>query len=338
MKRNRIYILTVPVVLILSSCATMFNSKTTDLIISSSIPASFIINTDTINNSTKNAYISVARDNKPLIVTAFNDTISKTVTVKPHSSFAYWLNAYPNLHLWTGFWIDTKTQKRFAYPKTIYIDLQKRDSAYLRYIPLDDPYGKYLNIVKFTPLKILGTLNPGVEIAYERKLNNSFSTQVMASYLLPISLWNIKYDFRPNIKGYRFAIEEKFYWQNSAPMGPYLSLEFNYLRNQYYDEAYFGVALPDLDSNNNYLDTYGIKKRYSSINLKIGYQYVVKRLTVDIYCGLGIRYRDVVHFDRINPEDEMEIPGSFNIYYNSIVSGKYWEFCIPLNMRLGWTF
>jgi len=328
--------------MLLSSCATIFNSKTTNLTIITSEPSKLIFDKDTLKNYTTNKNITVNRDKKPLIVTVCNDSLMKTVKINSKNSFAYWLNLYPNWHLWTGFIIDTKTKRRYTYPKTVFIDFNKKDSTYLTYKPLDKLYDKKSsNILKLTPLKLVGLINPSIEMSYERKTGRSFSTQIMASYLLPISIMDIGSDFKPNIKGFRVSVEEKFYLKKSAPLGPYLSFEFNYLKNQYKDIWNFGIE--DIYSDTtynftNYPDTFGIKKQTFSFNLKLGYQLIVRRLSFDFYAGLGIRYKDVSHFDRINPNDEMEMPRHPNIYYYTNKEGKYWTISIPLNVRIGWIF
>lgn len=315
----------------------MFNSKKTSLTIITSKPSNLVFDKDTIKNLSTSNSLTVDRDNKPIIVTAITDSLTKTVSIKSKNSFAYWLNIYPNWHLWTGFYIDTKTKKRYTYPKTVYIDLATNDSSYLTYKPFDN----YRNIFKITPLKLVGIVNPSIELSYERRTVRSFSTQLMASYLLPISVMDIGNDFKPEIKGFRVSIEEKYYIKKSAPLGPYVSFEFNYLNNKYKDIWNFGVKNIYSDTTynfTNYPDTFGIKKQTYSFNLKIGYQLIVKRLSFDFYAGLGLRYKDVRHFDRINSNDEMEMPRHPNIYYYTNLDGKYWSISIPLNARIGWIF
>lgn len=341
MKIHILHILLASLVLTLCSCATMFNSKNTSVTIITSKPCKLVLNYDTIKYYSAFNSIIVERDRKPIVVTSFTDSLTKTISIKSKNSFAYLLNIYPNWHLWTGFYIDTKTKKRYTYPKTVYIDLATPDSSYLTYKPLDKPYAAHSNIFKITPLKLTGMVNPSIELSYERRTGRSFSTQLMASYLLPMSIIDIGTNFNPDIKGYRLSIEEKYYLKKSAPLGPYMSFEVNYLNNQYKDIWNFEVNNNYPNSANKfsyYTDTIGINKQTYSFNLKLGYQSIFKRLAIDFYIGLGLRYKDVRHFDRINPTDEMEMPMHTNIYYYSNLDGKYWTLSIPLNIRIGWTF
>lgn len=341
MKRYYLPIISAILILTLNSCATLFNSKWTNVTIITSAPSKALLDGKSLNYYGTRKLITIDRSNQPLKITAYNDSVSKTISVKPINSFAYWLNAYPSIHFWTGFCIDTKTGKRYAYPKIVYMDLNKNDNTYLTYIPLNESYHKYSNILKITPLKLTGQINPAIELSYERRTGNSFSTQIMASYLLPKSVWGVSTDFNPDIKGGRVSLEEKFYFKKSAPLGPYFSLEFNYLKNRYRDIWDFGVKNIYSDTTynfTNYRDEYGINKQTYSLNLKFGYQMIVKRLSLDFYGGLGLKYKDVVHFDRTNPADEMEMPRHPNIYYITNLNGRSWTVSIPLNFRIGWTF
>ena len=197
-------------------------------------------------------------------------------------------------------------------------------------------------IVKWSPTRLTGFVNTGIELSCERRTGNYFATQVMASYLLPVSVWGLDYAFKPKIKGYRLAIEEKFYFKKSAPFGPYTSLELNYLKTQYSAIEWFSLKNVYIDStfnqNASYGDTIGINKQTFSINIKLGYQYFFKRFSFDCYVGLGLRYKDVSHFDRINPKDEMEIPTDLNFSYITNLNGHYWTAIIPLNFKIGCTF
>lgn len=336
----KIVILAITLVL-LNSCATILNSKNKDIRVVTSEATHMVIEEDSLAQNTKFKYISVKRSPEPLSITVYNDSISKTVQVKAKNSLAYWLNLYPSIHLWTGFIIDTKTQKRYSYPNEVYIDLLANDNTYQTYRPIDSSVAKYNKVIKFTPLKLLGLINPSIELVYERRTSPSFSTQIMASYLLPRSVTTPGFDFYPDIKGFRVSIEEKYYIYPTAISGLYFGLEFNYLNNTYRDLSYFSDEpdwLSSYNDTNMYLDNYGIKKQTFSLNAKVGYQYSYDRFVIDLFAGLGIRYRDVSHFDRTNPNDYMEMPRHPNIEYSSNKEGQNWTISIPLNVRLGWIF
>ncbi len=175
---------------------------------------------------------------------------------------------------------------------------------------------------------------------YERKTSAHFSTQLMVSYIISNSLANLGDNFSPNNRGYRFALEERFYFMKPSPKGIYFSLEFNYLSIDYNAIMNFGESniYDSLYLNTNYSDSISISKQTYSLNVKIGCQFHIKRFTLDVYGGLGLRYKDVTHYDRINPEDEMEMPRHPNFYYYKNLDGKQWTISIPLNVSIGYSF
>lgn len=326
--------------LFFSSCATLLNTRTENLTIITSVPCKVVVNDDTLQNISTHNYATVERSKYPLSISVFNDKNAKSINIRARNSFAYWLNLYPSIY-WTGFIIDKNNPERYAYPRTIYIDTNNNQTIYLTYEPLDSTMSKYKNIIKFTPLKLIGPVNSALEISYERKTGDNFSTQIMGSYLLPESFIDQANGFSPNIKGYRLAVEERFYMNKSAPLGPYFGLELNYMKNRYRDVWNMRVKDVSSDTSFNYSyypDTFRIEKQTYSINLKIGYQLFLKRFSFDFYTGVGLRYKDVGHFDRQNPDDGKEVLRHPNIYYITNSKGKYWTISIPINFRIGWTF
>ena len=197
------------------------------------------------------------------------------------------------------------------------------------------------NIIKITPLKLADLSNPSITLTYERKTGRKFSTQLTTSYLLPAGISENNQTPPANNKGYRVAIEEKFYFQRFVPSGFYFGLELDFLATDYREVWNFGVENTYYDTtylNTNYSDTFSIKKQTYSLNMKFGYQKIIKRISIDVYAGIGLRYKDVAHYDRMNPNDDMERPRHPNFYYYKNLEGKYWTISIPLNVRIGYTF
>ena len=90
---------------------------------------------------------------------------------------------------------------------------------------------------------------------------------------------------------------------------------------------------------NFYEEEYGIHKRWVTISGKFGIQIVSNdRFSYVFELGLGARYRNVVHFDRINLEDNMFQPRHPNVHYFSNSPGKEWIVAIPIRFRLGYLF
>jgi len=103
MNKHHINIVLLILILAFSSCATLFNAKTTFVTVITSMPSKMTLEGRTLNYTGTKKIINVERKKEPLNVTVFNDSLTKTVDIASINSSAYWLNLYPNLHLWTGF-------------------------------------------------------------------------------------------------------------------------------------------------------------------------------------------------------------------------------------------
>lgn len=100
---------------IFNSCATLSNSKSTLVTVNTTSPSYLVVNSDTLNYCSNNKIINVMRSKDSLRLTAFNNDLSRTVAIKSQNSAFFWLNLFPYFNLWTGFYIDTKTKKRYTY-------------------------------------------------------------------------------------------------------------------------------------------------------------------------------------------------------------------------------
>lgn len=197
------------------------------------------------------------------------------------------------------------------------------------------------NTLKLTPLKLIREISPAAEISFERMTGNHFSTQVSAAYILPVSIWQLGDNFPVKNNGFTFALEERFYVEKRELTQKYIGLETEYLQNNYVTTARFGKENPYTDPpyvNYNYRDTFTIQKRTFNINLKYGCRYNYKHISVDMYIGLGIRYRHVAHSGRRVPEDAMERPKHPNVIYANDKEGFYWTVSAPIGIKLGWVF
>ncbi len=331
-------------ILLLSSCATILNRKITNVRVYTNIPATIVFPATRSKGEITKGDFDVTRSMKPLIIEAYNDSVSKTFSIRPINSFAYWLNLCEPPYSLIGFFIDRKKDKRFTYPVNVYLDLTRKDSTYFRMIPVPPKYQKYKFIVSLTPEKVISAVNPVIEVGGEKKLNSSFSAAAMFGYLLPGNYSSkTQDDLAPNTKGISAGLEAKWFIHRSAPQGFYTGLGFNYLNNRYRASASFTHAT---DTNAmpmflDYVDTFGIHKQTYSINLLIGYQRIYKRLSFDVYGGLGLRFKNVQHLGRKYPGDYFAPGENFEFVdaaYLNNRPGKYAVLNVPLNFRIGWTF
>jgi len=324
------------------SCVSIMEPATTNVRIVRNKVSKLVVNQDTLSGEGTENFIQVMRSNAPLSLSVFNDSVSKSVSVEPVNAFAYYMNIPCNYGL--GMLIDKHTPKRYVYPRTIYLKLDNQDSSYLTYIPLDSKFARK-NILKISPLKPLSLLNSSFELSYERVTGKSWTSQVMASWLLPVNPIRGKGELPPDYQGYRIAFEEKYYLHKSAPQGSYFAVELDHLKVQFNELEYF-YNPDDVPEDEQYInpekyaypDTFVVNKKTYNINFKYGYQYFINNLSVDAFIGLGLRYKDTKHSGRINPGDIIVSPVDLNIYYLYMEQGKNFALSMPFNVRIGWSF
>lgn len=124
-------------VLIFSSCATILNSKTKRIDITTTEAAKIIVNHDTIPMVNNRIVVRVPRQDDSLKIKIIGNRISKSAFIKAENSFAYWLNAYPTPMLWTGFLIDNRNPKRYTYPGRLYFNMSDSSSPVFLFDPSD---------------------------------------------------------------------------------------------------------------------------------------------------------------------------------------------------------
>src|SRR5690606_8797522 len=176
----------------------------------------------------------------------------------------------------------------------------------------------YKNQLKLSPIKIVDLINPGIEINYERKFDD-FSTQLSVAYLTDVFGITEFTDF----KGFRIALEEKYFlnskskkiFQKREYFHPYFSASIAFTKTDYKFESSFGLMDSDTDFvTYEYLDIFGVKKQTMSLNFKYGFQTIYKHWIVDISFGLGLKYKNVKHYDRNNATDQLIKSRHPNVY------------------------
>jgi len=321
---------------LLSACATVFNTRSEKINIVTSESSTVIVNNVPLKTSDNHVQTRVKRSSQNLELIVSSDSITKNVSVEPGNSFLFWSNLCFAYGL--GMIIDWKNPKRFSYPSTVYIDMLSKENTYSK---LDLSEMTNRNIIKITPLKLFGTTNPGVQLAYERKHSSLFSTQFMVQSLFPRSIL-ISSGLRQKKRGFRASIEERMYIDQTAPVGNYVAFEVNYLQNQRNAIMSFSpIKTYDLYQDSlSYNDSIRIKKQTVSFNIKLGKQWVKNNFAVDFYVGFGLRYKDIRILDRINENhyesDESDYFPNINRIGNR--EGKYWTISMPLNVKIGYSF
>lgn len=328
-----------------SSCASIFNSKSTKLAIFTTEKTSLeIVSKEAILNvsdTLSEHNVRVKRSQEILRLTLTSDEESKTIFINPKNSFAYILNYFPPSPFYIsniiGILIDGKNPKRYTYPKKVYVDMEKDGNSFTTYKPLDKAYQGYQNVLKINVLKMASFEAGGVELSFEKKTSDKFTTQFTAAYILP-TIWEFQ-SFKPSqLSGFQLGAEKRFYWGETAPVGYYLAAEISYLNNQYRFTDTFTARNKYYEIM--YEDQFGVKKQTFSLNAKVGRQFFINRFSIDLAVGVGLRHKNVNHFDKINPEGKIGYSGFIfpSVKQLNNKPGNYFAISLPMSVRVGWLF
>mgnify|MGYP001040359890 CR=1 FL=1 len=320
-------------VVVFSSCATLLNSDSARINLITNQKAELIIENDTINTDTAAIAYNVIRSEEPLEIKVIGDSISKTVNVQPITSTTYLLNFFlPRF----ARRIDNESPLKFDYPHNIFIDVTNTQNDYLTYNPFKITQPSY--ILKIAPFSVLNSLNPRLEAGVEVRGKGNLTSQYSVMYLMPYYIINsqvVGTEIRNKQVGYAVSYELKYYYKMPTPNGTYLGLEGRYLNKEFEDIADFRSI-----QGNRYVDTFTIARQAFSINPKIGYQIVLKSMSIDCYAGLGLTYNIVQHNNRIEARDAYTTPNwsKFPSTDVHMRSGNYWTGSLPINIKIGWNF
>ena len=200
------------------------------------------------------------------------------------------------------------------------------------------------NLVKFTPLKILGLYNPSIEFGYERVISKTFTTQATASLLLPYSIPEFLINGSSfKYQGFRLGLEQRYYIKKNAPQGIYIGFETDYLKNQYHTIENFissekNKAATIGNYDHGYPDTIKVHKQFWGFQFKFGKQFTKRNVFIDMYAGAGLRIKKVSFSEKINPDDIMINKNHHDITSYFRKDGIVYAPSIPVNFRLGYRF
>jgi len=133
----RLFPLLLLTALLVSSCASIFNSPYKRITIHTEKPAMIYYNDGSVktNNLVKTnnylAAIHVKRKNDSLQFSVHNDSTFQKYSVKRKLSFAFWANIPFKFGI--GMLVDFTNPKRFTYPTHIYLDSTEKKKGYYTY-------------------------------------------------------------------------------------------------------------------------------------------------------------------------------------------------------------
>lgn len=282
----------------LTSCASVFNGRSTTVNFSADNPSQLIYKKDTIAINMEKVAINPTRSRKPLEFTIVKDSLTEAFALKRKTSVLFWLNLPYTYGV--GMLIDFTNQKRFTYKKNLYfitdsvtnqivlsnkkVTRLPKNKWFLYTSPL-----QAIDVFS-TPMLTLGT-------EYFVRDNVSLSAEFGAKYTnLPRRDFNLS--FLEN-RSFLYRLETKWYnfinLTNDVHLNEYLGLEYRLLKSQFNDNInYFEANTNNFDIT----DNFATKKTVAIVNLKYGILVPLgKRFYFDFYSGFGIRIKSFKHFN-----------------------------------------
>ncbi|MFY0594385.1 hypothetical protein [Roseivirga sp.] len=323
------------ILLFSSSCTALFNSRNSSVEFKSNESARYIVQGDTIEAGANDAIlVPVKNGREPLKVKVTSLDDEKDLTISSFKPAYYWANI---LSYGAGFIVDEIVKKQFTYPNKVYVDFTNPNNTYQAYFPIEPELLERTNIISISPLTLIGGVNPGIELSYQRLIKDKFAVQVLINKFI-----DKDNEFSRSPEGFRLQLEGKQYFRNQQKTRFYSSINLSYLRKNH--EVIFDVEV-DTDDNNSFDENFftqqlEVEKRFISLTPRIGFEhYLSKRLVLDAFFGIGVRYRDIT-VPNLDPnlrivDDSWLWFGSSNSL-NRPSSGLTFNF--DMNFKIGWVF
>lgn len=206
--------------------------------------------------------------------------------------------------------------------------------------PDTDPARQW--VIKFAPLSLVDPDNT-IQFGIERLLGRRYSVQAEVGYGgQDFSFWDTSRDgLYTNKKIGRGRAEWRLYFsREQRPLGIYFAIEGLYKRINALEKTVNGIPCLKSPCVPGLADTAPVIKQVWGGHLKIGYQYSVSsenRLLVDVYFGLGARYRLADRPDLLMGIILEEPPNLFNIPPAFPVSPEIRE-SVSMGVKLGYAF
>lgn len=194
----------------------------------------------------------------------------------------------------------------------------------------------FRNQIKISPLRIIDFVHPGYEISYERLHGKKYSTQLSLAYITN-TVWDIDFE---NLKGYRAAIEEKYFLKQVRKHRSYVSAEASWCHMNF-DKEVSGLKQNDSTGFAEFDQIISFRKNILILNVKYGIQTCLSpHLIFDVSAGLGARYLDIKQ--TTFPQESVYEPVAKNffpdIYDHASKSGRRLALNVPVSLKLGYQF
>ncbi|PPK86680.1 hypothetical protein CLV84_3616 [Neolewinella xylanilytica] len=188
------------------------------------------------------------------------------------------------------------------------------------------------NYLFLSPFKVVDQVNPGVLYGVGKIWSSGYGMEIGHLWLLPIPE---EREQITDLRGHRLHLGVRRYLGNTndRPLAPYMGLRLDHLRRDH--RAVVPIIAPDNTPADayTYADSIRVTARITTLNGLVGWESRHGRFSVDMFVGLGIRWRRVVQLDRIHPEDAYFGEGNAEDFFDYSDPARQTTFSIPLDLR-----
>lgn len=319
--------------LILNSCATIFNGRTTRVKIYAPENTKVQHNKQTSIVYDGKTSIYPKRSKDSLKFTLVNDSISTDFAFKRRVSGLIYCNIFvpiTPISPIVGVLTDFTNQKRFTYKRNIFVEIDSTTNSFREFKGQINPFKQHTTFIYTSPLQLIdATSQPMVSLGGEYfPLDNlSLSAEYGIAYL------NYSDDTKfgkMRRKGHSTRFELKYYnllkITSNPKINEYLGLEARFIRQQFNKKINYTRTNEEISYPLN--ERVLVHKFVNVFNIKYGLNFPVgKRMYLDLYTGFGFRNKWFKNPNsQFNPETDKEYSerGHFwSISDNNYLEGKH---------------
>lgn len=190
------------------------------------------------------------------------------------------------------------------------------------------------HVISINIMSIFGPSNPNLEITYEHRFNDRFSTEIGINPILSITKENTKTPSKFNQRGLAIKIEPKIAIRNS-------------IKDEYTEQFFLSFKLYKawnnytasrlLETNHNILETYKVKTQTLGLIPQIGGRAISENSVIEFSGGYGKRIIKIEN----NYQDDFQLLSRlyrFTEFIQPEKSGKHNLGAITFNAKLGAIF
>jgi hypothetical protein len=277
-----------------SSCATIFNGKQTKVKIFAPENTSVVFNEETIAIKNGETQIYPERSKDSLKFTLINNSLSGDFTFRRKISSTIYLNLFILPYGGAGLIADLLNKRRFTYDRNLRFKIDTISQSFLLSKEKLNPFKQHTTFVYTSPLQALDFFSqPMVSLGVEYFPLDNLSVSGEYSSVFTDRLRDNSNTIKTvENKGRAFRYEIKYYNLLSISSNPkvneYIGLEARFIRQQFNRTLRYNRANQDI--NFNIRESIAVVKSVNVFNLKYGLNYPIgNRMFIDFYFGLGVR-------------------------------------------------